>query len=321
MPGTFYLTKCENCGLVFQNPRVKEEQIHLFYKDSLGYYNPPQSQIEKIENEDWLVRFKKYLYRQILVNHFGYTNFGNPHFLFKILTFPGKRRLKISLMPKYVQGGRLLEIGCSYGGRLEALKKLGWEVKGIEMDRKSSEHALRAKKLNVENKRIEEVDFQSGTFDVILMSMVLEHLYSPFELLKKVTKWLKPDGQLIFSIPYFEGIEFQIFKEYTYALQLPHHITFFNRTILNEYLRTLGFTKIKFYFQAFDRDIVASAHYKYQSTKNLAYKFIAYNKVIRKVIIKPLVFFLSLIGKTSRVTIYAEKANLSEVIHDLGQTG
>lgn len=57
------------------------------------------------------------------------------------------------------------------------------------------------------------------------MSMVLEHLYYPFESLENITYWLKPGGQLIFSIPYFEGFEFRFLKNilmaYNYFTILP----------------------------------------------------------------------------------------------------
>lgn len=140
------------------------------------------------------------------------------------------------------------------------------------------------------------------------MSMVLEHLYDPLRILKKITSWLKPGGQLLLLIPYFEGFEFSVFKEYSYGLQLPTHITFFNKKILREYLSKLGYKDIKFYFQYFDRDVVASAGYKYADTGKWLYKFISSNKTFRRLAIRPFAFILSLLGKTSRVSVLAFKA-------------
>jgi len=307
VPGVFYLSKCKRCGLIFQNPRVKKEFIRFFYRDSLGYYNPPVSENDWSKRKKWIKRFKNYLRNQTLINHFNYTNLGNRNFILKLITIPFKRILKIQLAPQYVKGGRLLEIGCSYGGRLENLRAIGWKVEGIEMDERSSKYAREIKKLKVENNEIEEADFPFKTFDVVVMSMVLEHLYNPFEILKRITKWLKPKGQLIFSIPYIEGFEGEVFREYYYSLHLPHHLIFFNKRIIKEYLTSLGYTKIRFYFHFFDRDIVASAYYKYVDTKKWWWKIVSKNKPMRFLLIKPFVFFLSLINKTSRVTVFAEK--------------
>ncbi len=227
-----------------------------------------------------------------------------PPFVKKIFK---NRSEKIRLIPSFVRNGKLLEIGCAYGKKMEKLNKLGWTTYGIEMHEKSAQHPKKKKKLNVRYESIEDVKFHTGKFDAIIMDMVLEHLYNPFESLKIITEWLKPNGQLLFSIPYFNGIEFSFYKEFTYALHLPHHITFFNKKILKEYLTKLGYKNIKFYFHYFDRDIVASAQYKYADTNKFIYKFIGYNKFFRKFFIKPFVFITSLLGKTSRVSVFAEK--------------
>lgn len=310
IPGKFYLSKCKECGLVFQNPRVGEDCINIFYNKSLGYYNPPKSNQKLACKIGKIRRFKRFIYRQTLVNNFNYTHLGSPSLFLKIFTLSFKRFLKIQLTPTYVKNGRLLEIGCSYGARLEYLKKLGWSVKGIEMDKKTVEYAVNSRNLDVENKKLEEVKFPPNKFEVIIMSMVLEHLYQPFDFLRNVTSWLKPGGQLIFSIPYFEGFEFHFFKEYSYGMHLPHHTTFFNKRIIKNYLKKLGYRHIKFYFQYFDRDIVASAYYKYLDSEKWIYKFIAQNKIFRKLIIKPFVLGFSLFRKTSRVTVYANKGGL-----------
>jgi len=110
---------------------------------------------------------------------------------------------------------------------------------------------------------------------------------------------------MVFSMPYFNGLEFRWFKKYCYGLQLPFHITFFNKKVIKDYLKTLGYEDIKFYHHFFDRDIVVSAQYKYQDTGKLFYKMIGYNKPIRFLTVKPFVFLLSLISKTSRITVHA----------------
>ncbi len=301
--GKFFLSKCNNCGLVFQNPRVKEKFIDRFYTKDLGYYHPPLPK-KKLY---FVSQFKKIIYKSSLINHFDYSNLGKRNFLRRILTIPFKRKIKIDLLPNFMENGKLLEIGCSYGGRLAELKKIGWDVMGVEMNKKSVEYAQKERGLSVQNKKIEELSFKKNSFDVIIMSMVLEHLYNPFKILKEITGWLKPGGQLLFSIPYFEGFEFSVFKEYSYGLHLPHHITFFNKRILREYLSKLGYREIRFYFQYFDRDIVASAKYKYEDKRKWLYKFVSSNRIFRKIAIKPFVFVLGLIGKTSRVSVSATK--------------
>jgi len=303
--GVFFLSKCADCGLVFQSPRIKEEYIGDYYTNELGYYHlPPRNKERKV----FFSFIKKFVYHQTLINHYNYINLGKQNIFLKTITSLFKRKMKIGLMPNFVKNGNLLEIGCSHGGRLEELKNIGWNVLGVEMNKKSAEFAQKEKGLNIQIKKIEELSFKKNSFDVVIMSMVLEHLYDPLGTLKRITSWLKPDGQLLFSIPYFEGFEFSVFREYSYGLQLPTHITFFNKKSLEAYLNQLGYEDIGFYFQYFDRDIVASTGYKYADTGKWLYRLISSNKAFRRLAIKPFVFILSLFGKTSRVSILAFKA-------------
>lgn len=282
LPGIFQLKKCSECGLVFQNPRVCEKDIHLYYPETMGYYNP--------------VKIKSKRYKIFLKN-----------FLLKY----SKRFRRIRLYPDFLNNlkeAKLLEIGCAHGQRLEELYNVGWKNSiGIEIDRRSFEYAMNIRKMNVINTRIEDFNIEKEEYDVIILSMVLEHLYDPFKSLIKITNGLKPGGQLIFSIPYFEGVEYRLFKTYSYGIQLPTHMTFFNKKILNEFLSSIGYKDIKFYFQSFERDITASAMNRYDATGSILYKVIGSNKIIKKLLIKPILFLLSLLGKTGRVTVYAKR--------------
>ncbi len=297
-PGIFYLEKCARCGLIFQNPRVKQENI-AFYYDSAPYISLPIAQAEPRK-----FGFQQWIKTKTLTEHFYYP-LAKKNLLFYFLTFPFKRFLKIKAFPNFQPQGKLLEIGCSNGEFLAELKSLGWRAKGVEMSRASSDFGRSIRGLDIENKKIEECRFNFQEFDAIVMLMVLEHLYQPFDALKRITSWLKKEGQLIFSIPYFQGFEFQWFKSYAYGLQTPTHITFFTKKIIKDYLKKLGYRDIRFYFHFFDRDIVASAHYKYQDTKSWFYKIIANNKLVRFLAVKPFVFLLAVFGKSSRVTICA----------------
>jgi SAM-dependent methyltransferase len=297
LPGIFYLARCQKCTLTFQSPRPKEEYIHYYYPDTIGYFNPEAAIPSKLSLKiDTL----------LLINFYNYTNLGKANFLLKILLFPVFYFFyKHHSIPQFKKNGKLLEVGCSNGNKLKKLTRLGWDTTGIEINNASANNA-RKQGMHVKTGSIFDFNFEEQYFDVIILDMVMEHIYDPALALKNITSWLKPGGELIFSIPYFEGIEFKIFKEHSYGLQLPTHITFFNKKTIYLLLKK-DFASIKFAFHHFDRDIVASAHYKYTTTNNFFYKIIAYNKFIRWIFIKPLVFTLSIFQKTSRATIFATK--------------
>jgi len=106
-------------------------------------------------------------------------------------------------------GKKILDIGCS-GGRLgQYLKKhKKATVFGIDI---ASKAIKRAKKnldkaclLNIET---DTLPFAERSFDIIICADVLEHLYQPLLVLRKLKSYLKDSGVFIFSIPNVANIE------------------------------------------------------------------------------------------------------------------
>lgn len=223
----------------------------------------------------------------------------------------------IDLKPSIPVPARILEIGCSYGLRLLELKNQGYEVKGIELSEESVGFALE-KGLDVECASVETCSFPENSFDVIIMSMVLEHLRNPVSELSQIYKWIKPGGELLISVPCVDGFEFKRYMEYCYVIHPPYHI--FIPTIKG--LRTLlepGFNINDIAFQAFHRDLVASAKFKRESGSDSTFqenilhivnKFDSLKSVVRMM----LLVYVHCRGKTSRVSLRCTKKLAQENI-------
>ncbi|NQU83978.1 MAG: class I SAM-dependent methyltransferase [Parcubacteria group bacterium] len=294
LPGIFSLVRCKKCGLVFQDPRPKEKYIKYYYPDSAGYYQP----VEKKQLNIW-----RWIEKKTLINFYGYSNLGRVNTFIKFILYPIYFYFyKYKSFPHYVKNGKLLEIGCSNGALLKKLKGCGWKVTGIELNKKAAKYGQERANLDIKIGSLFDYEFPKNSFDVVIMDMVLEHLFHPEKAIKKITDFLKPGGQLIFCIPTFDSFESKTFKEYTYICHLPCHLFFFNKSNVK---RLLGhsYEKTKIIFHHFDRDIVASANYQYQNNKKYFYKILAFNKLFRALVIKPFVFCLSLLGRTSRMSI------------------
>jgi 2-polyprenyl-3-methyl-5-hydroxy-6-metoxy-1,4-benzoquinol methylase len=297
LPGVFSVSRCDECGLVFQSPRPKEECVGLYYPDRAGYYNPIKTENNAI---------KEWLTNSILRNYFGYRNLGSSNVFLFMLLFPVYFVFfRHQSIPRFIRDGRLLDIGCSSGNKLKWMREIGWCVSGIETNRKAVD-AGRRDGLDVAHGSMFDVDFPKESFDVIIMDMVLEHLYDPIQALNLVSKWLKKDGQLIFTIPTFDGVEFKIYKDYAYALQMPTHITFFGRRHIKRALEGT-FWNIRCIYQHVDRDFAASAFYRYREKRGFLDGIVSKNKIIRIFLIKPLSFIFSLLSMTSRMTVFAQK--------------
>lgn len=100
----------------------------------------------------------------------------------------------------------ILEIGTSIGNVSKVLSERENSVTGIEIDFEAAAIAKEyCERMITGDVEIIELDqeLEALSFDVIVCGDVLEHLKNPADLLKKVKKYLKPDGYLVISLPNF----------------------------------------------------------------------------------------------------------------------
>ena len=137
----------------------------------------------------------------------------------------------VDLVPEFVPGGKLLEIGCASGGRLISLRSLGWQhLQGIELAPSAAERA-RAEGYPVDCDSVENAlaRYPGEFFDVIISSMVLEHLFDPFAVVPEISRTLKKGGQFLFSTVVCDSLDAHIYRGYFSGFDLPRHMVFFQK--------------------------------------------------------------------------------------------
>jgi len=106
------------------------------------------------------------------------------------------------------KGGDVLEIGCGTGWLSLELARAGMHVKGVDLSEKRIAIAQRyleqlKKKENIKGDidyiacPIQEVLFKESVFDLVVCWDSLHHIQNIESIMRKTTRWLKPDGQLI----------------------------------------------------------------------------------------------------------------------------
>lgn len=147
--------------------------------------------------------------------------------------------------------GKLLDIGCGNGRLLHLAQQDGWAVKGLELSPALAETA--AKRLNVEVIAGDFLEFDppvKGSFEVVVMRHVLEHLPEPLKAMAKVNSLLKTGGFALLEFPNIEAwdLKFKRFlrriglrrKKYRPAY-VPGHCCEYNRRSFTYLASRTGF--------------------------------------------------------------------------------
>jgi SAM-dependent methyltransferase len=81
-----------------------------------------------------------------------------------------------------------------------------------------------------------EVRESLGTFDVVTMWHVLEHIEKPVELFADLLKLLRPGGVLVLSVPNFASWQSRAFQAGWFHLDPPRHVNHFEAETLDKFL-------------------------------------------------------------------------------------
>ena len=117
--------------------------------------------------------------------------------------------------------GRLLDYGAGAGQFARFMAGRGFDTVGLEPY--SLGTTLEEKNLRLVRAPLAKVKAELGTFDVITMWHVLEHLEQPLPLLKELRSMLAPGGVLVVSVPNFSSWQSELFKGGWFHLDPPRH--------------------------------------------------------------------------------------------------
>jgi SAM-dependent methyltransferase len=205
--------RCAHCELGFLDPR------------------PSQRDLEKLYEREYF-----------LDNHDKGLPPGSRDFEKRVKSEDHRLKFFRSIKPS----GRLLDIGCRYGYFLFACEKNGYDAKGLDISPWAIQYAEKKLGLSAIRAEIDEVNFPSGSFEIITMWHILEHVRNPDLTLRKVGDWMREDGIVIIDVPNYKGTDAQATWVEWGGWSLPYHLWHFTYGSLKGLLEKHGFKVIRY---------------------------------------------------------------------------
>jgi SAM-dependent methyltransferase len=90
--------------------------------------------------------------------------------------------------------------------------------------------------------RVESCDrFEPGTFDLITMFHVIEHIDSPRTAVARLAEWLAPGGVLAVETPNLDSLDAHLFRDGKWGgYHIPRHWHLFRPSTLSRLLESVG---------------------------------------------------------------------------------
>ena len=134
--------------------------------------------------------------------------------------------------------GRILDVGCGPGWFLSAIGQK-WQKCGTEICEDAARMATSA---GVEMLSADLREQESGTFDVVVMHHVIEHLRDPCGMVAQVRRLLRTGGKLVLGTPDFWSPCALRFGDNYRLLHDPTHISLFSNESVHRLLVDYGFS-------------------------------------------------------------------------------
>lgn len=163
---------CKDCGMVWTDPRPDAKATKKFYAED---YRKQYKSIAKPK--------LKHVYRDM---HRAIERY---------------RRIKPLLLP----GMKLLDVGAGAGFFPYVARSNGFDISGIEPNEGYAEYAGEEFQLQTKTGFVQDFDFNAGSFDIITINHVLEHLEDPYQTLLRLFSWNKAGGYLNVEVPNIEA--------------------------------------------------------------------------------------------------------------------
>jgi 2-polyprenyl-3-methyl-5-hydroxy-6-metoxy-1,4-benzoquinol methylase len=149
------------------------------------------------------------------------------------------------------KGARLLEVGSGMGHLVGDLEDT-FETYGMDLNHwavKQSKAVIN--KTSLETASAQELPFKDGTFNVVIIKHIVEHLPDPEKAIREIGRVTEKGGTLILATPNLDSLLKPWKGDKWIGYQDPTHISLKRPAEWLEYIRSAGFQPLKFFSDGF----------------------------------------------------------------------
>lgn len=252
---TFLKIKKISC----QDYTVSNQKFDLIYNEKMEMYETfPQPKIEDLgsyyESEDYISHTDS---KKSLIDK-----------LYQIVkSYTLNKKLKL-INSFQTEEKTILDVGCGTGDFLLKCKNNGWNIVGVEPNKNATNLATSKLFKNGEFKIDQNLfDLKQGSFDVITLWHVLEHVPNIEDYMLKLKSLLKPNGVLVIAVPNFKSYDAYYYKQFWAAFDVPRHLWHFSKKSIQLLFSKIEMRVVKTKPMIFDSFYVSLLSEKYKNGK------------------------------------------------------
>ncbi len=259
---TFTVTRCLNCKLLITNPNPDPGEMEKYYKSS-AYVSHTDARTNLKEVLYALV--KRLMMRRKLKWISSHLHLNEAkHLHLNEAKQEKDEKSSQSRQHSKKPAHALLDYGCGTGEFVLHASRNGYAAAGYEPDHHAREMAH--KKGTRVFSSWEDLETHAGSFDIITLWHVLEHIPNLQEMLQNLQGMLRKGGLMVVAVPMANSYDAQHYKEAWAAWDLPRHLYHFTPETLHRMLKDTDLQHVATHPMPFDAWYVAllSEQHKHQ---------------------------------------------------------
>jgi SAM-dependent methyltransferase len=154
-----------------------------------------------------------------------------------------------------------LDFGCGAGHFLDRARKLGCKTIGMDFSPRALEQVARRghQALSISDSDWDKIE--EGSVGFVRLNHVVEHLYNPREIMRRIHGKMSPGAGLHLATPNADSANAERFREFWWGLDCPRHIVIFTPQVLSRLIRDSGLTDIVVLQEPLAKDALRSWMY------------------------------------------------------------